>query len=547
VCRHWMPVDVVKRNLEAMAAVKLNVLHWHLSEDQGFRVESKRYPRLHELGSNGDYYTQDQIREIVAYARDLGIRVIPEFDVPGHSGSWFMGYPELAASPGPYNLGGRGPSEMDPSKESTYAFLDGFIGEMAQLFPDPYYHIGGDEVNPRAWNQSAGIQAFAKEHDLKDAAAIQVYFNQRLLKIVQKYGKIMVGWDEILVPGLPTDAVVQSWRGQKSLADAAAKGYRGILSWGYYLDHLSPASFHYGVDPLGGPDAANLTPVQASKILGGEACMWAELVGPETVDSRVWPRTAAIAERLWSPKEVTDVDAMYARLDSVSRNLEFTGAMHRAYFRPMLDRIAGDQPVGPLYVLADAVEALGLGTGRTGRPTGIMPLNRFVDACPPESYLARSMELAARRFVANPAAGRDDEARLRRQFETWAANDALFRPLAENNKLLAEVAPLSKDLAALGEAGIRMLDYLAPHPAAPEGASQKKLSAKARKAELAAQKAAQAARVEWLTKENAELTRLAQPPRRGAGGGGGAPNPSADVRLAAFRPVKVLADALAAK
>jgi hexosaminidase len=542
VCRHWMPVDVVKRNLDAMAAVKLNVLHWHLSEDQGFRVESKRYPRLHQMGSNGDYYSQDQIREIVAYARDRGIRVIPEFDVPGHSGAWFPGYPELASTPGPFVLGGRGGSEMDPSKESTYAFLDGFIGEMAQLFPDPYYHIGGDEVNPRAWNQSESIQAFAREHGLKDAPAIQVYFNQRLLKIVQKYGKTMVGWDEILVPGLPTDAVIQSWRGQKSLSEAASKGYRGILSWGYYLDHLSPASFHHAVDPLGGPDAASLTPEQASRIMGGEACMWAELVGPETVDSRIWPRTAAIAERLWSSRDITGADAMYARLDAVSRNLEFTGAMHRAYYQPMLDRIAGNQPVGPLRVLADSIEALGLGTGRNGRPTGTMPLNRFVDACLPESELARSMEMAARRFVASPAGDKDDEARLRRQFETWAANDALFEPLAENNKLLAEVAPLSKDLAALGEAGIRMLDYLTPQPVTPAATKPKKLSSKARKAEL---QAAQAAKENWIAKENAELARLAQPPRRG--NDGGSQNPSADVRLAAFRPVKVLADALAHK
>jgi hexosaminidase len=531
VCRHWMPVEVVKRNLDAMAAVKLNVLHWHLSEDQGFRVESKRYPRLHQMGSNGDYYTQDQIREIVAYARDRGIRVIPEFDVPGHSGAWFPGYPELASTPGPFTLGGRGGSEMDPSKESTY-------------FPDPYYHIGGDEVNPRAWNQSESIQAFAREHGLKDAPAIQVYFNQRLLKIVQKYGKTMVGWDEILVPGLPTDAVIQSWRGQKSLSEAASKGYRGILSWGYYLDHLSPASFHYAVDPLGGPDAANLTPEQASRIMGGEACMWAELVGPETVDSRIWPRTAAIAERLWSSRDITSADAMYARLDAVSRNLEFTGAMHRAYYQPMLDRIAGNQPVGPLRVLADSIEALGLGTGRTGRPTGTMPVNRFVDACLPESELARSMEMAARRFVANPAGDKDDEARLRRQFETWATNDALFEPLVENNKLLAEVAPLSKDLAALGDAGIRMLDYLTPQPVTPAATKPKKLSSKARKAELAAQQAAQAAKEDWIAKENAELARLAQPPRRG---NDGAQNPPADVRLAAFRPVKVLADALAHK
>jgi hexosaminidase len=543
VCRHWMPADVIKRNLDAMAAVKLNVLHWHLSEDDGFRVESKRYPRLQEMGSNGDYYTQVQIRDIVAYARGLGIRVIPEFDMPGHSTAWFAGYPELASTPGPFVPADRGGSVMDPSKESTYDFLDGFIGEITQLFPDPYFHIGGDEVNPRIWNQSESIQAFAKEHELKDAAAIQVYFNQRLLKIVQKYGKTMVGWDEILVPGLPTDAVIQSWRGQKSLSEAAAKGYRGILSWGYYLDHLSPASFHYGVDPLGGPDAAALTPEQASRIMGGEACMWAELVGPETVDSRVWPRTAAIAERFWSPVGVTDVDAMYARLEQVSRNLEFTGAMHRAYFQPMLDRIAGDRAAGPLRVVADAIEALGLGTGRTGRPMGTMPLNRFVDACLPESELARALELAARRFVADPAGDRTDAALLRRQFESWSANDALFQPLVENNKLLAEVAPLSKDLSALGDAGIKLLDYLTPPPPAPAGVKPRKLSRKAKKAELEAQKAAQAAKEEWLTHENAELKRLGEPPRRGSGGGAQAP--PADVRLAAFRPVKVLADAMA--
>jgi hexosaminidase len=544
VCRHWMPVEAVKRNLDAMAAVKLNVLHWHLSEDQAFRVESKRYPRLHQMGSNGDYYTQDQIREILACARDRGIRVVPEFDVPGHTSAWFPGYPELASVPGPFTLGGRGGSVMDPSKENTYAFLDGFIGEMAQLFPDPYFHIGGDEVNPRAWNQSESIQAFAKEHGLADAPAIQVYFNQRLLKIVQKYGKIMVGWDEILVPGLPTEAVIQSWRGQKSLSDAASKGYRGILSWGYYLDHLRPSSFHYGVDPLGGPDAANLTPEQAARIMGGEACMWAELVGQETVDSRVWPRTAVIAERLWSPKDVTDVDAMYARLEPVSRNLEFTGAMHRANYQPMLDRIAGDQPVGPLRVLADAVEAFGLGTGRTGRPTGTMPVNRFVDACQPESELARSMELAAKRFVANPAGGKEDAALLRRQFETWAANDALFQRMAENNKLLAEVIPLSKDLSALGEAGLKLLDYLTPPPPAPAEPNKKKPRVKKpSKAELAAQKAAQAARAEWLAKENAELERLSKPPGRG-NAGARPPGASADVLLAAFRPVKVLADAV---
>ena len=539
VCRHWMPVEVVKRNIDAMAAVKLNVLHWHLSEDQAFRVESKRYPRLHQLGSNGDYYTQDQIRDIVAYARDRGIRVIPEFDVPGHTSSWFPGYPELASSPGPFTTSDHNTSSMDPSKESTYTFLDGFIGEMTQLFPDPYFHIGGDEVVARFWNQSPAIQAFAKEHGLANAAAIQVYFNQRLLKIVQKYGKIMVGWDEILVPGLPTDAVVQSWRGQKSLAESAAKGYRGILSWGYYLDHLSPASYHYGIDPLGGPDAANLTPEQSQRILGGEACMWAELVGQETVDSRVWPRTAVIAERLWSPREVTDVDSMYARLEPVNRNLQYTGVQHRAGYEPMLDRLAGDRPVAPLRVLADASEAYGLGSGRRGRPTGTMPLDRFVDACRPESELVRSLEAAAKRFVANPAADTADAALLRRQFEAWAENDAAFESVAEGNRLLAEVVPLSRDLSALGTAGLKLLQYVTPPP--PPDLKGKK-PRKPSKKELAAQKAAKAAQAEWLAKENAELDRLAKPPARPTAGQ--TPPPSADVRLAAYRPVKILADAV---
>jgi hexosaminidase len=538
-CRHWMPVELVKRNLDAMAAVKLNVFHWHLSEDQAFRVESLRYPRLHEMGSNGDYYTQQQIREIVEYGRQRGIRVVPEFDVPGHTGSWFPGYPELASTAGPFILGVRGPLVMNPSKESTYAFLDAFIGEMTQLFPDPYFHIGGDEVNPRAWNQSESIQAFGKEHGLADAPAIQMYFNQRLLKIVQKYGKTMVGWDEILVPGLPTDAVIQSWRGQKSLSEAAAKGYRGILSWGYYLDYLRAASYHYGVDPLDGPDAARLTPEQTVRIMGGEACMWTEMAGRETVESRIWPRTAVIAERLWSPKEVTDVDSMYARLDVVSRNLEFTGVTHRCYNQPMLDRLAGDGPVAPLRVLAEVSEGLGMGTGRRERPTGTSPLNRFVDACQPESEVVRSMELAVKRFVANPAAGEKDAAMLRRQFETWAANDALFQPLAETNSLLEEVKPVSKDLSVLGEAGLKLLDYLAPRPPAPEERS--KQVKKPGKSELAARKAAQDARAAWLVSLNAELERMMRPPARGTAAGQA---PSAEVSLAACRPVKALADAL---
>jgi hexosaminidase len=468
--RHWMPVEVVERNLDAMAAVKLNVFHWHLSDDQGFRVESLKYPRLQQYGSDGLFYTQAQVRRVIDYARDRGIRVVPEFDIPGHTSAWFAGYPELASAPGPYSIErgfGVFDPAMDPSREETYAFLDGFLGEMAALFPDPYFHIGGDEVNGRQWKQSAAIQAFARQHGFRTSEEIQTYFSQRVQKILEKHGKTMVGWDEILNPELPKGSVIQSWRGQKSLADAAQKGYSGILSWGYYLDHLRPAAFHYAVDPLAGP-AAQLDAAQAVRILGGEACMWAELADAETVDSRIWPRAAVVAERLWSAREVTDVASLYDRMERVSRWLEWTGVRHRAGYQPMLDRLAGNQPAEPLRVLADAVEARGLGQGRSSKPlTTRTPFNRLVDAARPESESVRALEAAAGRVVAGRPAAADDLALLRGQFARWAANDARFTRLAEGNALLEETRPLSAGLAALGTAGLRALELLQSGEAPP--------------------------------------------------------------------------------
>ena len=286
-----------------MAAVKLNVLHLHLSDDEGFRVESKRFPKLHEMGSDGLYYTQADIRTLVDYARDRGIRVVPEFDMPAHSRSWFVGYPELASTPGTYKIEPGGVyTVIDPTQDRTYKFLDKFIAEMAKLFPDAYFHIGGDEVNGKPWDNNPKIQAFMHSHGMKNNQDLQAYFNQRLQKILSKHHKIMVGWDEILRPDLPKNIVVQSWRGQESLATAAQQGYSGLLSFGYYLDLMWPASRHYAVDPMSGA-ASSLTPEQKNRILGGEACMWGEWISPENVDSRIWPRTAAIAERLWSPQD----------------------------------------------------------------------------------------------------------------------------------------------------------------------------------------------------------------------------------------------------
>jgi hexosaminidase len=294
VSRHFIPLDVLKRNLDGMAAVKMNVLHWHLSDDQGFRVESKVFPKLTGMGSEGMFYSQPEIREVIAYARDRGIRVIPEFDIPGHSTSWFIGYPELSSGSGPYTLEGGSVSPiMNPAEESTYKFLEKFIAEMARLFPDAYFHIGGDEVDGKQWDANPKIQAFIHAHNMKNNQDLQAYFNQRLQKILARNHKTMVGWDEILHPDLPKTIVVQSWRGQQSLAAAAKLGYSGLLSYGYYVDLMWPAARHYAVDPMSDA-AATLSPEERKLILGGESCQWAEWVTPENVDSQRRHRGAAL-------------------------------------------------------------------------------------------------------------------------------------------------------------------------------------------------------------------------------------------------------------
>jgi hexosaminidase len=238
---------------------------------------------------------------------------------------------------------------------------------------------------------------------------------------------------------------------------------------GYYLDHLEPARHHYAVDPLGG-DAAKLTPEQQARILGGEACMWSEYVSSETVDSRIWPRAAAIAERYWSPADVTDVNSMYERMEAVSRTLEWTGVQHRANYQPMLDRMTGGRTAEPLRVLADAVEGVGLGPrARAQRYTSLVPMNRLPDAARPESENLRAMELAAAKVVSNPKESGAETVMLRRAFVKWAENDARFVEIVGDNPLLAELKPVSKDLAALGNAGLALLDRLEKGTALPDG------------------------------------------------------------------------------
>jgi hexosaminidase len=469
VGRHFMPLDVVYRTLDGMEAVKLNVFHWHLSDNQGFRVESTKFPLLQEKGSDGLFYTQKEIRDVIAYARDRGIRVVPEFDMPGHTTAWFVGYPDLASGPGPYQIErkwGIFDPAMDPSRESTYTFLDSFIGEMASLFPDAYFHVGGDECNGKEWDANPRIQQFMKEHGLKDNAALQASFSTRVQKIVAAHDKIMVGWDEVLQLGTPKDVVIQSWRGPEFVGQAVKGGNRALLSAGYYIDLNESAAEHYAADPEGaGP--TTLTSDESKKILGGEATMWSEFVTPENVDSRIWPRTAAIAERLWSPRNTRDVASMYERLAIISQKLDDYGLKHNSSYPAMLTRMSGEPDPLPLRVFGDVMQPPRHYAREELREyDAFTPLNHMVDAISPESNTARQFSEIVDRIIAGKATAEDwDQAQ--EWLVLWRDNDAQLQPLLPRSDLTKELAPVSTNLHFVSQAGLDAIGYLREHHHAP--------------------------------------------------------------------------------
>jgi hexosaminidase len=467
--RHFIPFPVLLRTLDGMAGVKMNVFHWHLTEDQGFRIESKAFPKLTENGSDGLFYTQEQARELVAYARARGIRVVPEFDMPGHTNAWFPGYPDLASGPGPFNIErhfGVFDPVMDPTRDSTYKFIDTFLGEMAAIFPDPYMHIGGDENNGVEWKQNPRIQTFMHDHNLKDTAALQNYFNERLLRILAKHNKRMVGWDEILTPDLPKDIVVQSWRGFDSLAAGAKQGYSGILSAGYYLDHMDSAEDHYLVDPV--PAKSDLTPDQQAHILGGEACMWAEYVNGDIIDSRIWPRTATIAERLWSPQSVNNVDDMYRRLAVESIRLESLGLTHISQEDAGLRRLAGNTQIGALTVFASVLQPPDFGGIASEHRTTLSPFSELGFSLQPDPPSRHDFEHLVSDYLQEPVSG-EQETALTSVFESWiAAEPEVLRTMA-TSPVLAEARPRAEQLTRLGTLGLEAVSYLSSGQAAPQG------------------------------------------------------------------------------
>ena len=467
--RHFEPVSVIERTLDGIAAVKLNVFHWHLTEDQGFRIESRVYPQLTAKGSDGLFYTQEDAKEIVSYARARGIRVVPEFEMPGHSTAWLVAYSSLASGTPPTEIRrefGISPSAIDPTREATYVFLARFLTEMTTIFPDAYVHIGGDETPAPDWKTNPRILAFMKAHNLADNAALQVYFNTRVLKIIAHLHKHMMGWDEVLTPGLPKDVVVQSWRGDASLSKGAKLGYEGVLSAPYYLDAMRPAGWHYLADPI--PASSDLTPDERKRILGGEVCMWAEHLYPRTIDSRIWPRTAAIAERFWSPENVRDVDDMYRRLLPTSIELESLGLTHIESEDAGLRELAGTEDIDALRTFASAFEPASLHERAHAQHTDqLTALDSFVDAVRPDPPSRHWFELAVKRLLADPTGDSADRAALSAWFTQLSNAVPPTRQQMLTSPRLAEMSSRADQLVQLAAMGQQALQYLADGQKAP--------------------------------------------------------------------------------
>ncbi|HEY1984569.1 MAG TPA: family 20 glycosylhydrolase [Terracidiphilus sp.] len=467
VSRHFEPVSVIERTLDGMAVAKLNVFHWHLSDDQGFRAESKKYPRFTEVASSGQFYTQDQMREVVAYARARGIRVVPEFDMPGHTSSWIVAYPEYGSGEDIKQLPtvfGIPHAELDPSNEKTYKFIDTFVGEMSEIFPDVYFHIGGDETAGKGWLDNPRIAAFMQKKGFKDPPALQAYFNQRLLPILKKHGKKMIGWDEILNPDLPKDIMIQSWRGEASLADGATKGYPGILSAPYYLDAQKTSEMMYLADPI--PADTKLTPDQQQLILGGEVCMWAEQLNPETVDSRVWPRTLAIAERFWSPQSDRDVPDMYRRLRIASLELEDVGLTHISGPQKLRRNLLSSRNPEPLDIFASTLEPVSFHDRYHGQKTdSLTSLDRLVDAIAADPPLRQEFarEIAAAVDSSRPAEQAVASIELHRRFLQWQQTAPVLEAWSHRSARLSDTEARAHQLGALAQVGLASLAYLDVH------------------------------------------------------------------------------------
>ena len=329
VGRHFMPVDGVKRYIDLLALHKMNVLHWHLTEDQGWRIEIKKYPKLTEIGAwrteeNGDryggFYTQEQIRDIVKYARDRYITIVPEIEMPGHSLGALASYPELSCTGGPFTVSnhwGVFPDVYCAGNEGTFKFLEDVLTEVMGLFPGKFIHIGGDECPKDRWRVCPKCQARIKSENLKDEFELQSYFIKRIDKFLTSKGKRLIGWDEILEGGLAPNAAVMSWRGIEGGIAAANTGHDVVMTptSHCYLDYGQT-----GYETLRNvysfePTPAELNGALAKHVLGAQGNVWTESIpNQDRADYQIFPRLCALSEVVWSPKEIRNWDDFQARM-----------------------------------------------------------------------------------------------------------------------------------------------------------------------------------------------------------------------------------------
>jgi hexosaminidase len=427
VTRHFIPLAQLYQVVDGLQLLKLNVLHLHLSDDQGFRFGSRIWPKL----VSDEHYTMEQLSELVAYAADRGIRLIPELDVPGHVTHWLLAYPqwgseEVYAS----QRFGVHPGCLDPTREEVYAALSSLFAEIAEVFPDQYVHVGGDEVNPKWWQRSEAVQAFIVEHGLADERGLQNYFLHCVQQILTSLGRQIIGWDEVLHEQMP-ECVVQNWRGATTRDRALAAARSCIVSAPYYLDLHFPADIHYQFDPEASQQswlamenalaedrrlrhiapalswthqwragAIELEYEPAAKVLGGEACLWAELVDGPTLPMRLWSRLPAIAERLWSTADCRDSEDFYRRLPTLLEYPELSWDAHQnrclqdlGLSAIQIEVVRWLEPTKWYSRLlgAQAMQARLQGNEMPqARPYQVhTPLNRVVDYLAPESISAR--------------------------------------------------------------------------------------------------------------------------------------------------------------
>ena len=476
VARHFQPVDVIKRNLDAMAAVKMNVFHWHLTDDQGWRIQLKKHPKLTELASDGLFYTQEEIRSIVKYADERGILVVPEIDVPGHASAILTAYPEMGSKVLPFsnanaekkqellslsnytierNAGIFNPT-LDPSNPKTYQFLSEVFDEVCPLFPGAYFHIGGDENEGKDWDSNPKIQEFKKKNKLVTNHDLQTYFTMQLVPMLKKHKKQLMGWEEIMTKDMSKNAIIHSWKGPnegipvgESVAKAAKNGYKTVLSNGYYIDLMQSINDHYLNDPI--PQNSNLTPEEKAKILGGEATMWTELATPLTLDSRIWPRTAAIAERLWSNADVNDLQSMHKRIKTVSFRLEELGITHLRNKEVILRNISNNQDITAVQNFSNLCEPLKIysrNAGGTEYQT-YSPLTLFADACTPDASAALDFDAAVSLYLADK--NKNNAVLVSSFLKKWIQINKDLVQISYNAPLVQPILPLSKSLSDVSE------------------------------------------------------------------------------------------------